>query len=148
MKNPARDFLRYLLVVASLVAGACAGEAPLNPTSPSQNAVPAVAVPGDHIEASAAVTGRRALDLTGCPQLQTPGGSQLTFIAYATGVQIYRWSGTSWVFVEPSAVLSADAGGHSIVGRHYAGRQRPTVLIHPGSASSGMCTPQKSSIRK
>jgi hypothetical protein len=37
---------------------------------------------------------------------------------YAEGVQIYRWNGTSWVFVAPEAVLFADTGGHGAVGFH------------------------------
>ena len=30
---------------------------------------------------------------------------------YAEGVQIYRWNGTSSIFVAPEAELFADAGG-------------------------------------
>ena len=36
-------------------------------------------------------------------------------------MQIYRWNGTSWEFVAPSARLFADAEYHGEVGIHYAG---------------------------
>src|SRR5262245_13154273 len=56
-----------------------------------------------------------------CDELQVPEGSQLAFHAYAVGVQIYRWNGTAWTFVEPRAGLFADANYHGQVGIHYAG---------------------------
>ena len=66
---------------------------------------------------------------------------------YATGVQIYRWSGTSWTFVAPQATLSANAGGSSTVGTHYAG---PTWESVSGSKVVGAvaqrCTPVASAI--
>jgi hypothetical protein len=79
--------------------------------------------------------------------LQAPAGTILIFHVYATGDQIYRWNGTSWVFVAPSAVLSADAGGHSTVGTHYAG---PTWESNSGSKVVGTvldrCTTSTSAI--
>src|SRR6266511_3093003 len=56
-----------------------------------------------------------------CDSLHIPDGNTLSFHAYATGVQIYRWDGASWVFVAPSATLYADPGYHGKVGIHYAG---------------------------
>lgn len=56
-----------------------------------------------------------------CDRVQVPSGNKLAFRAYALGVQIYRWNGTSWGFIEPVATLFADAGYHSRVGIHYAG---------------------------
>ena len=54
------------------------------------------------------------------------------FHAYAVGVQIYVWSGTSWVFRAPEAVLyDAD---RDIVGIHYAG---PTWESESGSKVVG-----------
>jgi hypothetical protein len=76
-----------------------------------------------------------------------PEGSKLVFRAFATGVQIYSWNGTSWSFVAPLAVLSADAGGKSVVGTHYAG---PTWESNSGSKVVGTvsvrCTPDASTI--
>ena len=73
-------------------------------------------------------------DLAGCEQLQAPAGNAPAFRAYARGVQIYRWTGTTWSFVEPSAVLFADADGRSAIGSHYAG---PTWLGIEGSRVVG-----------
>src|SRR6266566_761712 len=82
-----------------------------------------------------------------CDSLQVPTGNTLTFHAYAIGVQIYQWNGTSWVFVAPSATLYADPGYHGQVGTHYAG---PTWESNSGSKVVGMrlegCTPDASAI--
>ena len=90
---------------------------------------------------------RHAADLGGCTNLAPPAGSQLAHHVYAAGVQVYRWDGTAWVFVEPSAVLYADAGEHGAVGTHYAG---PTWESNGGSKVVGAvqerCTPDASAI--
>jgi hypothetical protein len=64
-----------------------------------------------------------------CDRLQVQAGNKVAFQVYALGVQIYRWNGTSWVFVAPSARLFADAEYHGEVGIHYAG---PTWESHSG----------------
>ena len=65
--------------------------------------------------------------------IQVPGGTnKVHFHAYAEGVQIYAWSGTSWVFRAPEAVLY-DADG-DVVGIHYAG---PTWESESGSKVVG-----------
>jgi hypothetical protein len=64
-----------------------------------------------------------------CDRLQVQAGNKVAFHVYALGVQIYRWNGTSWVFVAPSARLFADAEYHGEVGVHYAG---PTWESHSG----------------
>ncbi len=56
-----------------------------------------------------------------CDTLQVPQGNRLALRLYALGVQIYRWNGASWVFVEPQATLFSDADYHNKVGIHYAG---------------------------
>ena len=65
----------------------------------------------------------RAPDLPSplCDRLQLSPGDKVAFHVYALGVQIYRWNGTSWVFVAPAARLFADAEYHGEVGIHYAG---------------------------
>jgi hypothetical protein len=78
--------------------------------------------------------GNRTVDLGDCERLQVPAGSQLAFHVYAVGVQIYHWSGSSWVFDGPAAVLFADAGGEGEVGIHFAG---PTWLTVSGSRVVG-----------
>ena len=146
MNNIARHFLGNWFVVATCaLALACAGEPPLGPTSPSQLTG---AAPGHAAEANVlGSNGKRAVDLGTCTNLQAPAGSKLVSHLYATGVQIYSWNGTSWVFIAPSAVLSADAGGHSTVGTHYAG---PTWESNSGSTVVGTvferCTVSASAI--
>ena len=73
----------------------------------------------------------RAPDLPSplCDRLQVQPGNKVAFHVYALGVQIYRWNGTSWVFVAPEARLFADAEYHGEVGIHYAG---PTWESHSG----------------
>ena len=134
MNNIARHLrARWLIVAASAAAAACGAESPLGPTSPGQ--VTAVAAGDGAAAASVAAENRsRTLDLGPCTNLKAPSGSTPAFHVYATGVQIYRWNGTSWVFVAPSAVLSADPGGHSTVGTHYAG---PTWESNSGSTVVG-----------
>src|ERR1700741_593556 len=47
-----------------------------------------------------------------CDSLEIPTGNRVAAHAYAVGVQIYRWNGTSWIFVEPVATLFADPNYH------------------------------------
>ena len=76
-------------------------------------------------------TDNRAPDLGDCEELQAPVGNKVAFVAYAEGVQIYRWNGTSWTFVAPEAVLySGDDEDAEVVGIHYAG---PTWESDSGS---------------
>jgi Protein of unknown function (DUF3455) len=89
----------------------------------------------------------RAPDLGNCQNLHVPAGTKVAFHAYAEGVQIYRWNGTSWTFLVPEAVLFADAGDEGKVGIHYAG---PTWESVSGSKVVGMvfdrCTPDHDAI--
>jgi hypothetical protein len=84
-------------------------------------------------EATAGTAGRGP-DLTGCEYLRAPEGSKLVAHMYARGAQIYRWSGTAWGFVGPSAVLYSDAAGRDQVGTHYKG---PTWESGDGSTVHG-----------
>ena len=65
-----------------------------------------------------------------CSSIQVEAGNTVSRQAFATGVQIYRWSGTAWVFVEPAAGLFADANYHGKIGIHYRG---PTWESNSGS---------------
>ena len=89
----------------------------------------------------------RAPELGDCQNLQAPAGNKVAFHVYAEGVQIYRWDGTSWVFVAPDATLYADTGLNGLVGTHYAG---PTWESASGSKVVGAvlerCTPDPSAI--
>jgi len=73
----------------------------------------------------------RAPDLTGYEKLVVDDGNKVAFMAYAEGVQIYRWNGTGWAFVGPEAVLySGDGDNDEVVGIHYGG---PTWESNSGS---------------
>jgi hypothetical protein len=65
-----------------------------------------------------------------CDAVQVPEGNKMAFHAYARGVQVYRWNGTTWEFVAPVAMLFADANYHGQVGIHYSG---PTWESNSGS---------------
>jgi len=85
----------------------------------------------------------------GCEQLAPPEGHQVAYKVYAVGVQIYRWNGTTWVFIAPEAGLFANANYRGLVGSHYGG---PTWETNSGSlvVSSGTtaipCTPDPTAI--
>lgn len=87
------------------------------------------------------------VDLGSCTNLTAPAGTKLVSHVYASGVQIYRWDETSWVFVAPSAVLTADPAGTNSVGIHFAG---PTWQGVSGSKVVGTlidrCTPNANAI--
>ena len=89
-----------------------------------------------------------APDLGNCDNLRVQARNRLFFRVFAEGVQIYRWSGTNWVFVAPEAVLSANSGGTGVVGHHYAG---PTWESVSGSKVVGVvedrCTISASDIQ-
>jgi len=84
-----------------------------------------------------------------CDSIQAPVGTKLAFHVYARGVQIYRWSGTSWDFVAPVASLFAEENYFGEVGNHYVG---PTWESKSGSKVEGRrvpgtgCTPDPSAI--
>jgi hypothetical protein len=69
----------------------------------------------------------------GCEALKVEAGHKVSFQAYAEGVQIYRWNGTSWDFVGPEAVLYTE-NGEGVVGIHYGG---PTWESNSGSKVVG-----------
>ena len=86
---------------------------------------------------------------SGCESLEIENGNALAFRVYALGVQVYRWNGTAWVFVEPRATLFADARYRGEVGTHYVG---PTWESNSGSKVLAArvpgtgCTPDSTAI--
>ena len=84
----------------------------------------------------------RAPDLGDCEDLRVPAGNKVAVHAYAIGVQIYLWTGTSWSFVGPEAVLYHGDEEVGEFGIHYAG---PTWESASGSTVVGTvlerCTP-------
>ncbi len=139
MKNASRWCRRSSVVVTAALACAC-GEAPVAPGGATTGAPRVVAVADVN-------NGNRLPDLTGCEQLAAPARSVLVLHAYGIGVQIYRWTGTSWAFVAPSATLFADRDGHGAVATHFAG---PTWQSNSGGKVVGTvvdhCTPDAASI--
>jgi hypothetical protein len=130
----ARHWLGHsLTAMTAALAIACSGDAPVDPSR-------GLAAPAASLETEAP-------DLTGCEKLSAGEGDTLSFHAYATGVQIYRWNGATWAFVAPEASLYADAGLHGKVGTHYVG---PTWESNSGSkvvaAARDRCTPNANAI--
>jgi len=87
----------------------------------------------------------REPDLGDCQILKVEAGNKVHARAYAEGVQIYMWSGSSWTFIGPEAMLYDQDG--DVVGIHYAG---PTWESNSGSkvkaAVSERCTPNPDAI--
>ena len=102
-----------------------------------------------HARAAQPTDDNRAPDLPPnlCERVQVPEGNEVAFHAYASGVQVYRWNGTAWVFIEPVANLFADRNYHGQVGTHYAG---PTWESNSGSKVIAKrvdgCSPNPSAI--
>ena len=136
MNSIALQWLRHSLaaVAAMAVLAGCAEDSPVGPVATLATA------PGTD-------TDNLAPDLGSCDTLRAPAGSELVFHAYAQGVQVYRWAGTSWSLDGPSAKLFADARGKAAVGTHYAG---PTWKSTSGSTVVGAvrdrCTPNPDAI--
>ena len=90
---------------------------------------------------------RRGAIREDCEELKPPSGSKLAAHYYATGVQIYRWTGSAWTLVGPDAVLFADPGHMRKAGTHYAG---PTWQSVGGSKVVGSaakrCTPDSTAL--
>jgi hypothetical protein len=89
----------------------------------------------------------RLPDLGECQDLKVQRGNVLTFNAIGVGVQIYVWTGTSWSFVSPEALLFASPMDHVPVGFHFAG---PTWESLSGSTVVGStvvsCAPNPDAI--
>ncbi|HVQ38129.1 MAG TPA: DUF3455 domain-containing protein [Pyrinomonadaceae bacterium] len=82
-----------------------------------------------------------------CDRVQVGPENKLSSHVYATGVQVYRWDGLSWVFVEPIANLFANANYDGKIGTHFRG---PTWKSNSGSQVVGArlagCTPDPTAI--
>jgi FtsP/CotA-like multicopper oxidase with cupredoxin domain len=135
----ARWLGRSLLIFAAALASACSDGAPVAPVGASARPIAAVADVSD---------GNRLPDLPpGCEKLPAPAGSTLVLRAFGVGVQIYRWDGATWRFVNPSATLYADAKGRGKVADHFGG---PTWKSNSGGSVVGTvadrCTPDAASI--
>ena len=73
----------------------------------------------------------RAPELVGeCAKLRVEAGNKVIAHGFAIGVQTYRWDGTAWVFVAPTAVLYEDEDLHGEFATHFAG---PTWQSNSGS---------------
>ena len=63
-------------------------------------------------------------------KLRVEEGNKVIAHGFAIGVQTYRWDGTAWIFVAPTAVLYEDEGLHGEFATHFAG---PTWQTNSGS---------------
>ena len=124
MNRAALHWLGRSLTMAIVVAvvTACSGESAIGPS------------PGSVANTEFSHKVDLVPDLGICSDLQVPAGSTLVYHVYARGVQIYRWNGTSWLPVGPSAQLFADPQEQSLVGIHYGG---PTWETLSGSKVIG-----------
>ncbi|MDB6057283.1 MAG: hypothetical protein JWO95_1127 [Verrucomicrobiales bacterium] len=92
----------------------------------------------------------RIRDLTGCEQLAPSDDNKIVAHLFATGVQIYRWDGSAWVFVAPSATLFEDPNHHAQVGTHFGTPTGPSWQTKSGSLvieqRVASCTPDTTAI--
>src|SRR5689334_50198 len=93
----------------------------------------------------------RAPDLApGCEKLAPSEDNQLVSHVFAVGVQIYRWDGSNWAFVAPSAILYADANHDAQVGIHFGTPAGPAWETTSGSRVVAQrvesCTPDVTAI--
>ena len=142
--------VRSLIVAMAILSIGCSDATPVGLAGGGAHGAPPVSEPTAAMSVSTAgksANQPRGPELTACPKLAAPAGSKLAFHVYAEGVQIYRWTGTSWGFIAPSATLSSDASGNGIVGTHYAG---PTWESNSGGTVKGAvierCTPNANAI--
>lgn len=99
--------------VAAVALAACGTE---NGTAPDQSSANAEAAT---MAQSNSFGG--PVDLGTCDSLAAPTGNHLVAKFYAKGYQIYRWDGSTWAFVEPSAKLYLGKFAIVQVGAHYVG---------------------------
>src|SRR4051812_16618099 len=90
----------------------------------------------------------RAPELVGdLAKLRVEAGNKVIAHGFAIGVQSYRWDGTAWIFVAPTAVLYEDEDLHGEFASHFAG---PTWESDSGSfvvaAADKSSTPDPDSI--
>ena len=143
----------FVLAATALLAG-CLEGTPVSPDRLDGSLTPAEEASADDFAITPNSPGRaasnRAVDLGACQNLRPPAGSTLAFRVYANGVQIYRWTGSSWGFAGPSAVLASDAEGNGVVGTHYAGPTGPVWESNSGGTLVGAvvdrCTPNPNAI--
>lgn len=121
------------LAAGAMMLVGCANDGLTNPEVPSLT--------------SGTASFTKAPELGACDRLNAPEGSTLIYHVYAHGVQIYRWNGSAWALYGPDAILSADAGGESVVGTHSVGPRWDSIS---GSRVDGTvidrCTPNPNAI--
>jgi len=139
-KGVIRWLARSAVLVAAAIATGCASDAPLDPSRSStvlEQAAGRVDTNGYAINAVTALAMQlkgRTIDLGSCDSLRVETGNRLASRLFARGVQIYRWNGTTWAFVAPSAKLYPNAEASGEIGTHYAG---PTWETNSGSKVVG-----------
>lgn len=112
-------WLGCLLVIwAAGLASACSEDAALGPGPGHASAERPAIGAGPH---PVSIQSTANVDPAACENVRAPMDTHLAYRAFARGVQIYRWNGTSWTPQGPLAALFADESGNSTVGSHYGG---------------------------
>ena len=134
-------------IVAAVFITACTNDGPVGPEGGTAFRAPVATVDSNALAIQAVAPDERRIDLAGCDSLQVPANTRLVAALYAKGVQIYRWNGTAWSFVAPSADLFLTQLALVRVATHYAG---PTWESIGGSkvvaAVAKRCTPNANAI--
>jgi len=125
MQKSLRNWMcRSVMTVASMaLLAACADGSPSGPDAlgTASSRLTSSATASQVADVSAVESDGRITPLTVCTELNVAEGSRLALLGYGKGVQIYRWNGTKWDFVAPSAKLFADATFTGLIVNHSAG---------------------------
>jgi hypothetical protein len=84
-----------------------------------------------------------------CELIAVESGQELAFHVYAKGVQVYKWNGMAWDFVEPRAALFAEDSFHGEVGSHFRGpnwQSKSGSRVKAAAIPGKTCTPDTSAI--
>ena len=96
MKNTTLRWLGHSLAVALAALAAACAEGTGLATAPTADLVAA-----EEIAAVADAGGSHLpTDIPGCEKLRVPAGNKVSAHVFARGVQVYRWDGSGWAFVE------------------------------------------------
>src|SRR4051812_29566139 len=115
MRRSHRLIISLATIAGVLAFSGCSSNSPVSPTTPSASGTPRIDVdtPPDQVDATERA---RVAILPECDSLQVPVEARLAYHAFASGVQTYRWSGSAWTFVAPTANLYADAAQTALIG--------------------------------
>ena len=145
MKNTTLRWLGHSLAVTLASLTVACGEGTGAIVGPTADILPAEELTAAVVDADSY---HLPVDVPGCEKLRVPAGNKLSAHVFARGVQVYRWNGASWGFVEPEATLFPNERARGEIGTHYAGPWWESVS---GSKVKGeareRCTPDATAIQ-